>query len=164
MAASATLIVDVGTVITSGPNAATAAAASAAAGPIMDYVGNCLLARLKLKEASVLLTQVKAATDSSDSTNLTLVNGVLATLNGTASPTVVAITDIGTVITNGPNAATLAKSSAAAGPILDWVGNLHLVRLKLKETLMLIKSIIAVTDASDSANKTLLQNVNLALA
>ncbi len=67
------------------------------------------------------------------------------------------ITDINTVITNGPNAATKAKAIAAAGPIMDYPGVCNLVQMKFRELAVLIKSVITDTDATDSANLTLLQ-------
>ena len=163
---STSLIADTTSVISNGPSTTTKANAIAAAGPIQDYVGNCNLSLLKLKEAEVLLTTLKTDTDASgDATNLALINGILAALNGTGSPSSHVITDIQTVRTNGPQGTTLAKSIAGAGPIQDYIGNCEGVRRKLQETYALNVYIVDVTDSgTDGTNKTLLQNINLTLS
>ena len=164
MAASNILIANMTTVITNGPSTTTIANAIAPAGYIMDYVGNCNLVLTKFKEAVRLLTSIVSDTDATDSTNLGLLNGLIAVLNGTSSPSTQAITDIGTVITNGPNTATTAKAIAPAGYIMDYVGNCNLVRTKFKEAARLLTSIVSDTDTgTDSANKTLMQNIQLTL-
>lgn len=164
MSASTSLIADTKTVIANGPNSATLAKAINPAGPIMDYAGNTGLLLLKLQEADVLLNKIKTDTDSSDSTNLTNINHVLAALEGTSSPSGTVITTMQTVFTAGPNSATLAKAINPAGPIMDYQGNVSLVILKLQEAEVLIGKIITDTDASDSANLTLLQNIQTALS
>ena len=74
-----TLIADANTMISNGPTAATQAASIAAAGPIQDMVAHQNLYKLKLQELKILLTAMKAATDSSDP-NLTTINSDLATI------------------------------------------------------------------------------------
>lgn len=162
MPASSSLIVDMGTVLSNGPTAATAALAIRAAGPIQDYAGNTQVAQQKLKEASATMTQTKAATDSGDS-NLTNINKILAALNGTSTPSTTLITDLNTVITAGPTAATSAKAIAATGPIMDYLGMLYTVLNKLKDAKALVTTIKAATDAGDTS-LTQLNNVLTALA
>ena len=69
------------------------------------------------------------------------------------------ITDLGTVITNGPNAATTAKAINQAGPIMDYQGNVQLALLKAQELQQLMALIITDTDATDATNLGLLQGV-----
>ena len=70
------------------------------------------------------------------------------------------ITDLGTVITNGPSSVTTANAIAAAGPIQDYLGNVKLLQLKAQEMAVLIVSVLAVTDAgTDSTNRNLLLGV-----
>jgi hypothetical protein len=166
MAASTNLIGDTTTVINNGPSTTTKANAIAAAGPIQDYPGNCQQSLLKLKEASVLLTAMKTDTDASgDATNLALLNGVLAALNGTGSPSSHVIADMKTMYSNQPQGTTPTKSIAAAGPIMDYVGVTRSVIRKLEETYALNVYIVDVTDAgTDGTNKTLLQNIQLTLS
>ncbi len=164
MAKSTAMLTDIGTVITNGPGATTLATVNAAAGPLMDYLGNCNLVKTKLQEAEVQLAAIKTDTDSTDSTNLTLINGLLAVINGTGSPSTAVLTDINSVISNGPNAATLAKAIIAAGPILDYPGMTHSVRRKVQEIMVLlggytndpVGGIYSVTASGDTANKALL--------
>lgn len=80
LAASSQVITDIGTVISTGPTAATSAKAIAASGPIMDYIGNTKEVLLKFQEANTLLQLVIAATDASDP-NLTTLNNILTTLS-----------------------------------------------------------------------------------
>lgn len=164
---------DIVTVYTNGPNAATLAKASAAAGPIMDYIGNCHLVHLKLGECVELIglsgipKGLVADTDSgTDSTNLALLTAVSNLLTGGGAPSSHAVTDMAAVIANGPAAATTAKAIAAAGPIMDYVGICKLVLLKLQECYELLspspyipKALISVTDSTDSANLALLIGV-----
>jgi hypothetical protein len=164
MAASTTIIVDMTTVLTNGPSSTTTANALAAGGPIMDYLGNSKLLLLKFNETSQLLAKIITDTDATDATNLALLVGVQSTLKGTSSPSVAMITDLGTVLTNGQNAATVAKTNNPAGPILDYVGNIHLTRGKLKDALVLATRVVSVTDVgTDAANKTLMTNILLDL-
>lgn len=79
--ASTAIVTDLGSLVTNGPNAATLAKAIAAAGPITDVKGMAELAKSKAKELYVLVNAIKSATDSSDSTNLTLIQGVLDSLD-----------------------------------------------------------------------------------
>jgi hypothetical protein len=90
-APSAHVISTMGTVITNGPSSVTLANAIAAAGAIMDYPGCCNLVKLKLQECYELLSATGSSavpkgiiynTDpTTDSTNLTLLQGVAATLS-----------------------------------------------------------------------------------
>lgn len=166
MPASSALLTDVASLKTNGPSANTKAASIAAAGPIMDYVGNTNAVQLKLQSAQKLLTAVLANTvNSDDSTNRTLVLAVLAALNGTGGPSTTLITDIQTVITNGPSALTKAACIAAAGAIMDYVGNTRLVRRMLEEANVLLGYIKTNTNGSDDGtNLTLVNNLLLALS
>jgi len=65
------------------------------------------------------------------------------------------ITQINTVISNGPTAATTTKANAAAGKIMDYPGNCKLVLLKLQECKNLVTDIVADTDAADPSLTTL---------
>lgn len=65
------------------------------------------------------------------------------------------LTDIETVQSTGPTAATQAKAIAPGGPIMDYVGNTGLVQLKLEEVKVLLTLIITDTDASDPNLSTL---------
>jgi hypothetical protein len=90
-APSAHVITTMGYVITNGPSSVTLANSIAPGGAIMDYPGNCNLVSIKLKEAYELLSSTGTLaipkgiiynTDSAtDSTNLTLLQGVAATLS-----------------------------------------------------------------------------------
>lgn len=159
--ASTNIIADLGTVYTNGPSAATSAKAIAAAGPIMDYPGMVAGNKLRAQYCSVLLNQIKTDTDAgSDGTNLALLNKLLAVLLGTSTPSTTCIADINTVISNGPSAATLAKASAAAGPIMDYQGNTHAVRRIFQELKVFITIIVTDTDAgSDATNLGLLNGI-----
>lgn len=76
------------------------------------------------------------------------------------APSTQLITDIGTVISNGPSTATQAASIAAAGPIQDYIGNTKQMLLKLQEAKQLAVLIISDTDAaSDATNLGLLQGI-----
>jgi hypothetical protein len=77
---------------------------------------------------------------------------VQAALKGTSSPSTQLITDTTTVYTTGPNSASAAKAIAQAGPIGDYVGNVHGVRLKLREALVVLNRLIAGTDSADSTS------------
>ena len=66
-------------IVTNGPTAASQVLMNAAAGPIQDIASNATLLVLKLQEANVLATKMKAATDASDP-NLTLLNTILGQL------------------------------------------------------------------------------------
>jgi hypothetical protein len=69
------------------------------------------------------------------------------------------ITDLTSVITNGPNAATSALANVASGAIMDYAGNVNLLLLKAQEMQVLITAVIADTDASDTTNLNLLNGV-----
>jgi len=63
------------------------------------------------------------------------------------------ITDLGTVITNGPSASTTAAAISASGNIQDYPGNCKLLQLKAQEMAVLMARVVAVTDpGTDSAN------------
>lgn len=82
MAASSTLITDLGTAFSNGPSSTTQANAIAAAGPIQDVNDNINLAQLKLKEAKQLLNAVQQVQDTgTDGTNKTLVANVILALS-----------------------------------------------------------------------------------
>ncbi len=163
MAKSTTLIVDMTTVITNGPNSATKARALAAASVIMDYPANTKNCLLKLDETTVLLAQVIVDTDAGDSANLALLQGVQACLLGTSSPSTQLVTDLATVVTNGPTAATITLATRAAGPIMGYPDNVRVCKRKLQEVNSLLSPIITDTDSTDSANLALLQNIQNAL-
>lgn len=59
------------------------------------------------------------------------------------------IGDMGTVVTNGPNAATLALAIAAAGPIMDYQANNRLIKLKLQEADGQLTLLLGVIDSGD---------------
>lgn len=156
--ASTNLIGDITAVITTGPTSLTTAKAIAATGPVMDYPGNCRLVLLKFEEAVTLLARVITDTDSTDSVNLALLQGVQALLKGTASPATTPVADLMTVYTSNvtsPVAATVAKAIAAAGPILDYPGCVSLVRRYLQEARYLLGQIVNATDSGDGSLTTL---------
>lgn len=71
-----------------------------------------------------------------------------------------ALTDTQTLITNGPSVNTKAASIAAAGPIMDYPGNMRLVQIKLQEAKVLLTSVQGVTSNSDdSTNRALITGV-----
>jgi hypothetical protein len=76
MTNSTTMITDITTVITNGPNSATQALTNAASGVLMDYNGNLNLALTKLQELQQLLVAIIGDTAASDGTNLALLNGI----------------------------------------------------------------------------------------
>jgi hypothetical protein len=70
------------------------------------------------------------------------------------------ITDMQTVITNGPSVATTSNVTVASGAIMDYAGNCKLVKLKMQEISVLLAKIVAQTDSgSDGTNLSLLQNI-----
>lgn len=79
------------------------------------------------------------------------------------------ITNINTVIANGPSAATQANAnkgnlgSASGSYIMDYQALCKLALLKLQETKNLVTAIIATTDAGD-ASLTTLNTINSDLA
>lgn len=79
MAASTALITDMTTVTTTTPTAATVTKQNAAAGPIQDVVGNAFVSLAELKGLKERITEMVAATDSSDP-NYTTLNNILLTL------------------------------------------------------------------------------------
>jgi hypothetical protein len=76
-----TLLTTMAVVIAAGPTAASLILATTAAGPIMDYSGNCKLALLKLQEAYNLIYSLHAVTNAADSANLTLLANLLLALS-----------------------------------------------------------------------------------
>jgi hypothetical protein len=176
MPKSTSILADLNTAISNGPAGNTLANAIAAAGPIQDYVGNCYALKLKFQSASNLLGgdtvikgSVKQVTDTGDSANLTLINKLIAILNGTSTPSTAALADSGTLASNtqvgtGVGAATLANAIAPAGPIQDYAGNCSIIQKKFQEAQVLLTKIVAVTDSSgDATNFALLNNILLAL-
>jgi len=73
------------------------------------------------------------------------------------------ITDMTTVSTTGPTAATAAKAIAPAGPIQDWAGQVQTCIIDLSDLKNKITLIIAATDAADPMLTTL-NNVLLSLS
>lgn len=61
------------------------------------------------------------------------------------------ITDLGTVITNGPSTSTTAAAISASGNIQDYPGNCRLLQLKAQEMAVLIAKVLAVTDQPTDA-------------
>lgn len=160
MAASTNLIADMTTVVSDGPDSTTQANAIAAAGPIQDYVGNAAGALLKLQEADVALLAMLGIIDSSDGIKSGL-TAIQHALTGAGSPSSTLLTDIQTAITAGPSVATQTRAIAPQGEIMDFVGMLHRVKRALQEAEVVIGYMITVTHTG--ADKTLLQNINLAL-
>jgi hypothetical protein len=70
------------------------------------------------------------------------------------------ITDMKSVVTNGPSAATTSNCTVASGAIMDYPGNCKLVVLKAQEISVLLAKIVTQTDpGSDATNLTLLQKI-----
>ncbi len=163
MPKSTAMITDMTSVITNGPAAVTTANAIAAAGPIMDYVGVCKLALLKMNEAEIALAVMKTDTDAGDG-NLTQVNALLGLLNGTSGPSTAALADAGTLTTTAWAAASNVKAISATGPIMDLVGMAYKVLRALQELVPLLTYIKTNTDnGTDSTNRTLISNLLLVL-
>jgi hypothetical protein len=168
---STAMLTDIGTVITNGPSPLTKAAAIAPAGPINDYVGNCVGLKLRLQEASNLLNIVKLGIDATDATVLGLVNGVLGAINGTGGPSAACVVDLQTVATTGFNAASKAKqnygniTAGNTSPIQDAVGIVISARTVLANAISMATMLVACTSASDdNTNKGLLQGIADTLA
>ena len=68
------------------------------------------------------------------------------------------ITDLKSVLTTGPTAATKLKAIDAGGPIMDWQGMVQSALLNLEEANRKLTDVISVTDGSDGT-KTTLQGV-----
>lgn len=164
MSASTDLLDDTQTVITNGPTANTLANSILASGAIVDYQGVSKLLLTKLQEADNVLNIVDANTDPvDDATNQALIDGIFATLEGSSGPSAHVVTDMASIISNGPSVTTENNSIDPAGPIMDYPGNCFLVKLKLQEAAVLVTILVSVTATDDSTNKTLLQNIGLAL-
>jgi hypothetical protein len=165
MAKSTQLIADAKSVIANGPSSVTTANAIAQAGKIVDYVGTSKLLLLKLQEAELLQARLITGTDSgTDGTNLTLLQGVQAALNGTGGPSTQLLTDEKTVYNNGPSTVTKATAIQQQGPIEDYQGNTKLVIRKLEEANITAGLLIYDTDAStDAANLALLNGIQQSL-
>jgi hypothetical protein len=69
------------------------------------------------------------------------------------------ITDMGTVATNGPNAATTALAIAPSGVILDYPGMVASVVTDLSDLKAKLGFVLNDTDASDATNLALIQKV-----
>jgi hypothetical protein len=163
MPKSTAMITDMQSVITNGPQAITQANSSAAAGPIMDYIGVSNLMLLTMKECSNALKLVKTDTDAGDG-NLTLINGLLAVLNGTGSPSTQAITDAKTLVGTAPSAPSATLASAPGGPIMDLKGMFNKIMLNLEELVSSLTYLHTNTDnGTDGTNRTLLANLLLVL-
>lgn len=65
------------------------------------------------------------------------------------------LTDINSAIATGPSVATLAASSAAAGPIMDMLGMLELARTQIKGLKTLLTQMIAGMDSGDGIKSTI---------
>jgi hypothetical protein len=79
MPASAQIITDLTTCVTTAPTAPSTVLANAAAGPIQDLTGNMEVALTKAQELKQLLATVKLATDASDP-NYTRITDVITAL------------------------------------------------------------------------------------
>jgi hypothetical protein len=164
MSASTNLSGDVTTVISNGPNAATKTKNANPNGPIIDYTGVLNSMFLDLEYLKVLSGTILAATDSTDSSNVTALTAVNHALYGGGSPSGTLLTGVQGVITAGPNAATLTKAANPNGPIMDYIGNVNGLYLGLKECLVRVKTLIASTDSTDTTNLGLLQGLQTALS
>ena len=142
---------------------ATLALCNAPSGHIMDYMGNLQGCLLKAQSIWARLTQLKKGTDSTDSTNLGLINGLLAVLAGTGGPSTQVVTDVASLVTNGPTAADLVDVNAPAGPIMNWSNNASLSQLAVTELKSIVTQVVNNTAAGDVANLALLQGVLLVL-
>lgn len=70
------------------------------------------------------------------------------------------ITDISTVITNGPSASTVSNCTVASGAIMDYAGMTKLVKLKMQEISVILGKLAAQTDSgSDNTNLVLINNI-----
>lgn len=69
------------------------------------------------------------------------------------------ITDMSTVATNGPNAATTALAIVASGAIIDYPGMVQSVITDLSDLKTKLGLVLADTDVTDSANLALIQKV-----
>jgi hypothetical protein len=70
------------------------------------------------------------------------------------------ITDMKSVITNGPSNATLSNCIAPSGAIMDYAGNCKLLLYKMQEISVLIAKVYNQTDpGSDSTNQALLSKI-----
>jgi hypothetical protein len=172
MAANSTnCIGDIKTVQTNGPSNGTLALAIAQAGPIMDYIGNVDLVKHKLQECVELIglsgvPKGLITNTAAGDPNLTTLTAVSNALTGGSAPSSTLVTNMTTVISNGPNTTTSANAIAQGGPIMDYLGICKLVKTKLQEAAVLLANtgiplgIINVTSAStDGTNLGLLQGV-----
>jgi len=75
------------------------------------------------------------------------------------------ITDTKSVLSNGPSAATTAKAIAAAGPIMDYTGQVNGLLTMLEEANRNATNLLTDTDQStDAANYTLISNILASLS
>jgi hypothetical protein len=162
--ASTNLAADIVSVYNNGMNAATKAKTVNPNGPLVDYYGVLKSLEVNLKYLSNLAGQVAKVTDATDSANLALLTAIANSVTGGSAPSATAITGIGTVYTNGPNAATIAKAINPNGPIMDYPGNVSLIQLGLKEAAVQAKILVGVTDSTDATNLALLQGIQSTLS
>ena len=162
-AVTANCIGDLVSVLQTPFTVASQALANNPNGPIMDITGNVGLAMQKLREAAVLLVLLDSVTIAADPAH-DILHNVWCALTGTAgTPATQLITTMTNVLKTGPAAVTVERVSEARGPIMDWSGNVGLVRLKLIEADTLLTTVLRVVDAADP-NKTKLGNVAETLA
>jgi len=74
MTTSSALLTDIASAISTGPSAASLAAAVNPTGPQMDLLGMLVLAQTKMKETRVLFDNIHAVIDGSDGIKTTLDN------------------------------------------------------------------------------------------
>lgn len=171
MPISTAMLANMATVITNGPATVTKASALAAAGPIMDYVGACKLAYLKMQSATNMVANLISVTNSGDTTNYGYLANCQKLLTnagiGTASAHV--LTDMTALFIRvqagtGMGATTKAAIINPAGPLMDYVGNVSLLRKMLQEVQVLVTLLYGVTDSTtDATNYGLLGGLLLAL-
>lgn len=71
------------------------------------------------------------------------------------------ITNLTTVITNGPSAVTTANAIAPGGPIQDYLAMVQNALLKAQELKVVVANLVLNTDGTtDAANLALLTAVN----
>ena len=170
MAKSTQIEADLLSVITTNAAAPTAAGyvatlalCNAPSGNILDYPGMVAQCYLKAQSLWAHLKTLKAGTDSTDTANLAYINGIIAVLAGTGSPSTQVVTDIGLLVTAGPTAADLVDTTAAAGPIMSWANMAALIQMKIAELKIMATLLYNQTAVSDTANKALLLGVTQVL-
>lgn len=167
--ASTNMVGDIGTVITNGPSATTKANSIAAAGPILDYIGNTNLVKEQLNEAAIALSRLYNVTAAGDA-NQPILLGCLNSVTGGSPASGSVLTNLATVLASTPAAGTKANCIAAAGPIMDYLGGVGLVLSGLQYTKELVdaavgSSLYTVTaSGDDNTNKALLLGIAQTLA